>query len=406
VAIDIARGLLNAGIKDVSELSKYKPTEVTELDYNVEAGPPTETKVTKVIDPETGEEAPSLGATYTGKGGTVYSFSVDDSGKPVFGTTFTDTSDKKTISTLVAFGASILAPQILPQLIGAAPAAVAGVESAVAQAALGGTGLTGSLMAAGIPASVAGYAATAIVNGIYNGTVSELTGGDFEKGFITGGVAPVMGQLTANAVNSITTGLPTGVSSAVGNAVTQLISTGEIDLGQMALAGVKPTVIGTIVDASGGALTAPQARLLIETVASGGKNITSLAQNPAGVVNFVMRNQDVFQSLSTAAATNTAQKPPAVDLSGLDTVQKEVLTSTPRTETLQGEALFRDINETELGSEVATTGIVRPPGEMISTDMSKPVTGVDEYAGYDNALQFAQALISGDPAALSKMAGT
>lgn len=406
VAIDIARGLLNAGIKDVSELSKYKPTEVTELDYNVEAGPPTETKVTKLIDPETGEEAPSLGATYTGKGGTGYTYSVDASGKPTFGTAYIDTSDKGQIATLVAFGAAILAPQILPQLIGAAPAAVASVEGAVAQAALGGTGLTGSLVAAGIPASVAGYAATAIVNGIYNGTVAEVTGGDFEKAFIAGGVAPVVGQLTANAVNSITTGLPTGVSSAVGNAVTQLISTGEIDLGQMALAGVKPKVIGTIVDASGGALTAPQARLLIETVASGGKNITSLAQNPAGVVNFVIRNQDVFQSLSTAAATNTAQKPPAVDLSGLDTVQKEVLTSTPRTETIQGEALFRDINETELGSEVATTGIVRPPGEMISTDLSKPVTGVDEYAGYDNALEFAQALISGDPAALSRMAGT
>lgn len=406
VALDIARGLLNAGIKDVSELGKYKPTEVTELDYNVEAGPPVEYKVTKLINPETGEEAPNLGATYTGKGGTVYNFTVDASGKPVFGTAFTDTSDKGQIATLVAFGAAILAPQILPQLIGAAPAAVAGVEGAVAQAALGGTGLTGSLMAAGIPASVAGYAATAIVNGVYNGLVSEVTGGDFEKGFITGGVAPVMGQLTANAVNSITTGLPAGVSSAVGNAVTQLISTGEIDLGQVALAGARPTVINTIVDASGGSLTAPQARLLLETVASGGKNITSLAQNPAGVVNFVLRNQDAFKNLSTAAATNTAQKPPAVDLSGLDTVQKEVLTSQPRTETIQGEALFQDINTTELGTDLAKTGIVRPPGEIISTDLSKPVTGVDEFARYDDAIKFAQALISGDPSALAKMAGT
>lgn len=415
VALDIARGLLNAGIKDVSELSNYKPTEVTELDYNVEAGPPVEYKVTKLINPETGEEAPNLGATYTGEGGTVYNFTVDASGKPVFGTTYEDTSDKQQIGMLVSFAAAFLAPQILPQLIGTAPVSVAGiegalalagVEGAIAQTALAGTGLTGSLIAAGIPASVAGYAATAIVHGVYNGLVSEVTGGDFEKGFITGGVAPVMGQLTANAVNSITTGLPAGVSSAVGNAVTQLISSGEIDLGQVALAGVKPTVINTIVDASGGSLTAPQARLLFETVASGGKNITSLAQNPAGVVNFVLKNQDAFKNLSTAAATNTAQNPPAVDLSGLDTVQKEVLTSTPRTETIQGEALFKDINTTELGSEIAATGVVRPPGEIISTDLSKPVTGVDEFAGYDNALQFAQALISGDPSALAKMAGT
>lgn len=395
VAIDIARGLLKAGIKDVSELSKYKPTEVTEYDYNVESGPPAEYKVTKLINPETGEEAPSIGATYTGQGGTVYGFTVDESGKPVFSTSYTETSDKQAIAMVVAMGAAFLAPQILPQLIGAAPAAVAGVEGAVAQAALGGTGLTGSLMAAGIPASVAGYAATAIVNGVYNGIVAEATGGDFEKAFINGGVAPVLGQLATNAVNSMATGLPSGVASAVGNAVTQLITTGEIDPGQLATAGIKPAAVQTIIDASGGALNAATARLVFDTVASGGKNITSLADNPAGVVNFVIKNQDVFNNIATAAATGTDQKPAAADISSLDTVQQEVLTSQPRTETIQGEALFQDINQTELGRETAEIGIVKPPGEVITTDTSGTPTGPDPYAGYDNAVKFAEALASG-----------
>ena len=73
VALDMARGLLQQGITDTSEIAKYKPTEVTELDYNVEAGLPNEVKVTKYIDPATGKAFdPYIGATYTGKGGTNY----------------------------------------------------------------------------------------------------------------------------------------------------------------------------------------------------------------------------------------------------------------------------------------------------------------------------------------------
>ena len=403
VALDMARQLLQNGITDVSQLSKYKPTDVIETE--AQEGGITENVVTKYIDPETGKELPqAFGATYTGKGGTGYSYRIDSSGKPVFYTTSIDTSDKQQIGQIFAVAAAFLAPQLLPELIGtagvstAAQAAIsAGAVTAAETAALAstlttGTGLTGALIASGVPASVAGYAATAIVNGVYNGIVAEATGGEFGKGFINGGIAPVIGQLASNAVTSIVSGLPAGVSNAVGNAVTQLIRTGSVDVGQMAIAGLTPTAIRTIVDASGGALSNAQARLLFETVASGAKNITSLADNPAGVVNFVVRNQDVFNNIATSAATGTAQKLAAVDLSGLDSVQKDVITAPPRTETIQGEQLFQDINTTDLGRETASVGIVKPPGEMISTDTSGTLTGADEFAGYDKAIKFANDL--------------
>jgi len=109
----------------------------------------------------------------------------------------------------------------------------------------------------------------------------------------------------------------------------------------------------------------------------------------------VIKNQGVFNNIATAAATGTDQKPAAADISSLDTVQQEVLTSQPRTETIQGEALFQDINQTELGRETAQIGIVKPPGEVITTDTSGTPTGQDPYAGFDNAVKFAEALASG-----------
>ena len=55
VIFDMARGLAAQGITDVSEIAKYKPTEV---EVTVEGeGAPTTQKVTKRINPETGKDA-------------------------------------------------------------------------------------------------------------------------------------------------------------------------------------------------------------------------------------------------------------------------------------------------------------------------------------------------------------
>jgi len=227
----------------------------------------------------------------------------------------------------IAIIAAVAAPYLLPEIIGAAAPAVAGVEGVAAQAALSGTGLTGSMIAAGIPVSVAPYAATALVNGMYSGAVSEATGGDFEKGFFKG-VAPVIGQLASNAVNLALSdiSLPAGVDKAVGNAISQLISTGQIDPTQMFIAGVSPTISNAVQNATG--LTAAQTNFVLNTVATQGANLTALL-NPSNAINFVMANQQLFNELGTSAATGTTgiTRADPVDLGAFNEGEVKTLTA-------------------------------------------------------------------------------
>jgi len=301
VALDMARGLMRQGITDVSEISKYKPTEVIEQFQG--EGSPIDYTVTKYIDPATGKEfSPYLGATYTGEGGTNYQVKLDASGAPVFSTSFEDTSDKQEIGMMLAFAAAVFAPQILPELIGTT---VGGVElAALGGEMVAGTGLTGHLMAAGVSSTIAPYAASVLVNGTVQGLMAEAGGGSFEKGFITGGVAPVIGQLATNAINTTLSdlNLPAGVDKAVGNAVTQLIAKGEIDPTQMLIAGVSPTISKTIQDATG--LNTAQTNLLLNTIASEGKNLQALL-NPTTAITFINQNKGIFDNIGLDAASGT-----------------------------------------------------------------------------------------------------
>lgn len=148
IALDIARNLLNQGISDVNDLAKYKPTQVIESTPSQEGGGNIENVVTKYIDPATGQEAPTLGATYAGEGGTGYAYQIDSSGKPVFSTNTINTSDRAQIGMLASVAAAFLAPQLLPNLIGSS---VAGIElAALGGEMAAGTGLTGALMSAGV----------------------------------------------------------------------------------------------------------------------------------------------------------------------------------------------------------------------------------------------------------------
>lgn len=226
----------------------------------------------------------------------------------------------------LAFIAAAAAPYLLPELIGGV---VGGVElAALGGEAIAGTGLTGSLMSAGIPASVAPYAAQIIVNGVYNGTLSEATGGDFTKGFVSGGLAPVLGTITSNAVNSALAdlNLPAGIDKAAGNAVMQLISKGEIDPLQMLTAGVSPSISKALQDATG--LNSAQTKLVLDTVLSQGKNLQAL-MNPQTALNFVMQNKGVFDGLGLDAASGATniKTGQAVDLGAFNEDQIKQLTT-------------------------------------------------------------------------------
>lgn len=407
VAIDMARGLLQQGITDVSELAKYKPTEVTYSEPNPEGAGTIDRTETKYINPATGKEfVPYLGTTYTGEGGTNYYVDIT-SGKPVFSTGYEDTSDKQEIGMVLAFAAAVLAPQILPELIGST---VGGVELAMLGGeAVAGTGLTGSLMAAGVPASIAPYAASMVVNGTFNGVMAEASGGDFNKGFASG-IAPVIGQITANAVNSALAdfNLPSGIDKAAGNAVMQLIAKGEIDPTQVITAGVAPTISKAIQGATG--LNAAQTKLVLDTVVTQGKNLEAL-MNPSTAVNFVMQNKGLFDNLGLDAASGATniQTGQAVDLGAFNEGEIKQLQSTPTepviddtlrldTVTGLGEDTITPVKEDVITQPTVTqpTGVDTSPS--ITTPSTQPSTTtnvIDEFLGYDSAIKAAEALASG-----------
>ena len=191
VILDMARGLASQGITDISDLSKYKPTEVEET---VEGeGAPIIQKVTKRINPETGKEfTPGFGATYTGQGGTGYNVEFDSEGKPKFYTSGINTSD---------------AGKIMPLLM-MATLPFGGVGGLLGGAS---SSLAGGIASLGIPQAAANIGANALLSGAVQGGISKLTGGDFSKGFrsgaLSGGIGAGVGEL------GTMTGLDKGLGS-------------------------------------------------------------------------------------------------------------------------------------------------------------------------------------------------
>lgn len=182
VILDMARGLASQGVTDVSELAKYKPTEITEVVPSGEGSDTTQV-VTKLIDPETGKEfIPGFGATYTGKGGTGYNVEFDSEGKPKFYTSGINTSD---------------AGKIMPLLM-MATLPFGGIGGLLGGAS---SSLAGGIASLGIPQAAANIGANALASGVLQGGLSKAMGGDFSKGFksgaISGGIGAGVGELGA-----------------------------------------------------------------------------------------------------------------------------------------------------------------------------------------------------------------
>jgi len=180
VILDMARQLSLQGISDISDLKKYKPTEVTEQFQG--EGSSVDNIVTKYIDPETQKEfSPGFGSTYAGKGGTHYGYD-EKTGK--FYTVGQDTSD---------------AGKIMPLLMMATLpfGGVGGLLSGVTGTAAAGTGLAGALSF--LPSAAADIAANALVSGAVQGGIGSLTGQGFGKGFksglLSGGIGAGVNQL-------------------------------------------------------------------------------------------------------------------------------------------------------------------------------------------------------------------
>ena len=223
VFLDMARQLSLQGITDISDIKKYKPTEVTEVVSGGEGADTTQT-VTKYIDPETGKEfyPNGFGITYAGEGGTGYSVSFDKEGKPKFSTYGEDTSDAGKIAPLL--------------MIATLP--FGGIGGIVGSAFGVTTGsVASSLVAAGLSQTAATIASGALFGAVSSGLTAAISGGNVGKamagGALSGGFGAgavelsnaVLGPDVVNSISKATSLTPKQVSSVFASSVSSSINT-------------------------------------------------------------------------------------------------------------------------------------------------------------------------------------
>ncbi len=307
IVLDMARGLVSQDILDVNDLAKYKPTEVTELDYNVEAGPPNEVKVIKFIDPTTGKEfkPDQLGSTYTGRGGTGYRVSLDAEGKPTFSTEGFSTSDREQITKALALTAAIVfGGPLLAEALGAAGAAGATATSAGALgtgtgALTGTTGLLGAesaLAVAGVEGAASQLATTAYANAIAAGATPAVASiaADTAAGLVGSGLTDA--AILSSAAETAAATSATGAAGAAGNIIG---GGGAITAGTTgALTGAN-ALAGTVAGSTAASTAAKAGTSLLGNALSGAANV-ALAQNNADALKEQGRiSKEQYDTLST-----------------------------------------------------------------------------------------------------------
>jgi hypothetical protein len=230
VMLDMARGLAQAGVTDVSQL------KAGEVEVQYPGGPESNAYTEKqqgIIKPD-GTLLQGLGTTYAGKGGTSYNVDMGSDGKPKFYTAGYDTSDKD--SALKAL--SVLSPFALGPLIGAA-----------------GSGLAGTLASnLGLSATAANALASGLVHGTLQGGIADLAGGKFGKGFLQGAISGAAPVVAGPAMQALTNA---GLSPELAKIVTSggigglSAAAGGKDIGAGALGAALNTGIGIGMDKMG-----------------------------------------------------------------------------------------------------------------------------------------------------------
>jgi hypothetical protein len=283
---------------------------------------------------------------------------------------------------------AIAAPYLLPELIGAAGAAVdvgaVASGTAASTTAAAGTGLTGMLMTTGMSAPVATATATAIVRGTYQGLVSEAAGGDFSKGFIAGGVAPVISNMATQEAYKILSNLE-GVdltheqavvaARAVGSSLNQLMVNGDIDLTKTLTTSITPLVVDKLVEASGKTLTAAQAKLIVQTAFTGGQNITAMATNPLAVLNFVQNNAKLIDEIASGVSPSATST--QLNTTGLNEIQKTALDTSASGSNQVVVTAGQDTVSSVTGQDTLTgsTGTVGSPSVTVTGAAGAPTVG-------------------------------
>jgi len=136
----------------------------------------------------------TIGATYTGGGGTNYELKFDPkTGKSVISANGFSTSDADMLMPLVMIASNFLLP-------GA------------------GSFLSSTLLEAGMSELTSQIVSKSIINGVTSGIMAEASGGDFGDGFLKGAVT---GAVSAGVAPVIQTALPSDLSPAMSTALTK-----------------------------------------------------------------------------------------------------------------------------------------------------------------------------------------
>jgi len=136
----------------------------------------------------------TIGATYTGGGGTSYDLKFDPkTGKSVVSATGFTTSDADTIMPIIMIASNFLLPGV-------------------------GSMLTSTLVEAGMSEIVSQVVSKAVINGVTSGIMAEASGGKFGDGFLKGSIT---GAISAGVAPMISTALPSDLSPAMSTALTR-----------------------------------------------------------------------------------------------------------------------------------------------------------------------------------------
>ena len=281
----------------------------------------------------------TIGATYTGGGGTSYDLKFDPkTGKSIVSANGFTTSDADMIMPIIMIASNFLLPGV-------------------------GSMLTSTLVEAGMSEIVSQVVSKAVINGVTSGIMAEASGGDFGDGFLKGAVT---GAISAGVAPMISTALPSDLSPAVSNALTRAgtaavtaLATGQ-DIG---------TAVGT--------------QLLNSVVNTGLGSVTGeigLSTEDAKLLNSVLT--PVITQLVTNGNVNDATIMNAVLLAG-STVLANTGSITNTTDVTTGDdtsegglnLLARDASNiigTGLGAVSTATGLLNK-----ATSLTKPVTKVN-----------------------------
>ena len=294
----------------------------------------------------------TIGATYTGGGGTSYDLKFDPkTGKSVVSATGFTTSDADTIMPIIMIASNFLLPGV-------------------------GSFLTSSLVEAGMSEFVSQIVSKSVINGVTSGIMAEASGGDFGDGFLKGSIT---GAISAGVAPMISTALPSDLSPAMSTALTKAgtaaitaLATGK-DVGTAIGTQLLNSTVGTGLGAISGeiGLTGADAKLLTSVLTP---VVTQLVTN--GNVNDATLMNAVLLAGSTILAntgSNTVNNVSTLTTgSDADTTVGglNLLANTTGNETLTD--LASTLN-TGLGAVSTATGLLNK-----ATSLTKPVTKVNK----------------------------